>query len=66
MYIKESCVTDVLLPVDDLDIPESLTHRLAEEKRIEAAKRKERSEAHLFMDVRAVTEDHFCGHQASS
>ena len=56
-------MADVLLPVDDLDIPESLTFRLADEKRVEAAKRKERSEAHLFMDVRAVTEDHFCGHQ---
>ena len=63
VYIRESCVGDVLLPVDDIDIPESLTHRLAEEKRVEAAKRKERSEAHLFMDVRAVTEDNFCGHQ---
>ena len=63
VYIRESCVSDVLLPVDDIDIPESLTHRLAEEKRVEAAKRKERSEAHLFMDVRAVTEDNFCGHQ---
>ena len=63
VYIKESLIGDVLSSVADVDIPESLTHRLADEKRIETAKRKERAEAHLFMDVRAVTEDNFCGHQ---
>lgn len=42
---------EVLQPVTDHDIPQQLVDRLQEEKRIEAQKRKERQEAHLYMQV---------------
>lgn len=32
---------------------------------MEAQKRKERTEAHLYMNVQVVTADHFCGHQGN-
>lgn len=46
-----SCAGEVLQPVTDLDIPQQLVERLQEEKRVEAQKRKERQEAHLYMQV---------------
>ena len=42
---------EVLQAVTDQDIPHQLLERLQEEKRIEAQKRKERQEAHLYMQV---------------
>uniref|UniRef100_A0A674AL53 Ubiquitin carboxyl-terminal hydrolase 7 n=1 Tax=Salmo trutta TaxID=8032 RepID=A0A674AL53_SALTR len=56
---------EVLLAVNDVDIPQQLVERLQEEKRVEAQKRKERQEAHLYMQVQIVTEDQFCGHQGN-
>lgn len=41
----------MLQAVTDNDIPQQLVERLQEEKRIEAQKRKERQEAHLYMQV---------------
>lgn len=48
MYL---CPGEVLQPVTDVDIPQQLVERLQEEKRVEAQKRKERQEAHLYMQV---------------
>ncbi|CAB1350298.1 unnamed protein product, partial [Coregonus sp. 'balchen'] len=62
VYIRESKLSEVLLAVNDVDIPQQLVERLQEEKRVEAQKRKERQEAHLYMQVQIVTEDQFCGH----
>lgn len=42
---------EVLQPMTDVDIPQQLVERLQEEKRVEAQKRKERQEAHLYMQV---------------
>ncbi|XP_077591421.1 ubiquitin carboxyl-terminal hydrolase 7 isoform X2 [Stigmatopora nigra] len=65
VYIRESKLSEVLLPMTDVDIPQQLVERLQEEKRVEAQKRKERQEAHLYMQVQMVTEDQFCGHQGN-
>lgn len=37
--------------VEKEDIPEQLMERLQEEKQVEAQRRKERNEAHLYMQV---------------
>lgn len=42
-----------------------LIERLQEEKRLEQIRRKERSEAHLYMTVQVVLEDSFDGHQGN-
>ena len=34
-------------------------------RRLEAQKRKERNEAHLYMNVQVVTDDSFYGHQGN-
>ncbi|KAK0051801.1 ubiquitin carboxyl-terminal hydrolase 7 [Biomphalaria pfeifferi] len=65
VYIRESDLSEILEPVSEKDIPDSLTARLNEERKLEALKRKERTEAHLYMNVHVLTEDHFCGHQGN-
>ncbi|XP_064603934.1 ubiquitin carboxyl-terminal hydrolase 7-like isoform X2 [Liolophura sinensis] len=65
VYIRESEMSEVLHSVDECDIPESLKSRLAEERRLEAQKRKERADAHLYMSVQVLTEDNFYGHQGN-
>lgn len=34
-------------------------------RRLEAQKRKERTEAHLYMNIQVVTDDNFNGHQGN-
>ncbi|ESO84027.1 hypothetical protein LOTGIDRAFT_184079 [Lottia gigantea] len=65
VYIRESHLNECLLPNGDLDIPESLEERLQEERRVDAQKRKERTEAYLYMNVQVLLEDHFYGHQGN-
>lgn len=48
---------EVLQPMTDVDIPQQLVERLQEEKRVEAQKRKERQEAHLYMQVQVGIQD---------
>ena len=43
----------------DVDIPQQLVERLQEEKRVEAQKRKERQEAHLYMQVQVGNQSRF-------
>ncbi|KAJ8318152.1 hypothetical protein KUTeg_003243 [Tegillarca granosa] len=62
VYIRE---TDILTNVLESHIPPTLVERLAEERRLEAQKRKERTEAHLYMSVQVLTEDHFYGYQGN-
>lgn len=63
VYIRDSEMKDILEDVDENSIPDTLVERLQEEKRLEAQRRKERQEAHLYMTVDVVTEDQFAGHQ---
>lgn len=50
-HVRPSIPGEVLQPMTDVDIPQQLVERLQEEKRVEAQKRKERQEAHLYMQV---------------
>jgi ubiquitin carboxyl-terminal hydrolase 7 len=61
VYIRDSFLKSVLQDVTERDIPRELVARLSEERRLEALKRKERNEAHLYMTVQLVTEDNFQG-----
>ncbi|XP_054712852.1 ubiquitin carboxyl-terminal hydrolase 7-like isoform X1 [Uloborus diversus] len=65
VYIKDSAIADVLQPVAEADIPDQLVERLQEERRQETLRRKERNEAHLYMNVQILTSDNFCGHQGT-
>jgi ubiquitin carboxyl-terminal hydrolase 7 len=49
--------------VTEKDIPDELVERLNAEKQLEIVKRKEKTEAHLYMNVRLLFEDMFFGHQ---
>ena len=61
VYIRDSGLRSVLQDTTERDIPRELVARLSEERRLEALKRKERNEAHLYMTVQLVTEDNFQG-----
>ena len=63
VYIRDSGLRSVLQDTTERDIPRELVARLSEERRLEALKRKERNEAHLYMTVQLVTEDNFQGNQ---
>lgn len=65
VYIRDSEISNVLQEVTDHDIPSELADRLAEEKRMEQVRRKERNEAHLYMTVNVLLEDAFDGHQGN-
>ncbi|MCL4123129.1 UNVERIFIED_CONTAM: hypothetical protein GTU68_036606 [Idotea baltica] len=66
VYIRESHAKAVLLQeVTEEDIPQELIDRLQEEKRVEMIRRKERNEAHLYMNINVVLEDTFSGHQGN-
>ena len=66
VYIRKSQIKEVLCSVTEDDIPNELTERLQEEKKIELVKRREKNEAHLYMTLRILLEDAFCGHQVCS
>lgn len=65
VYIRQSLLKTILCEVSELDIPAALSERLADEKKIEIAKRKEKNEAHLYMNIRLLLEDNFNGHQGN-
>ncbi|XP_014681204.1 PREDICTED: ubiquitin carboxyl-terminal hydrolase 7-like [Priapulus caudatus] len=65
VYVRDSSLGELLQTVTENDIPTTLVDRLQEEKKQEAIRRKERSEAHLFMTILVLLEDDFNGHQGN-
>ncbi|PAA90249.1 hypothetical protein BOX15_Mlig023590g1, partial [Macrostomum lignano] len=63
VYIRLSAKDDVLAPVEACDIPDSLVHRLNEEKNLELAKRREKEEAYLHSEVQVFLDEDFHGWQ---
>ncbi|KAH7323922.1 ubiquitin carboxyl-terminal hydrolase-like protein [Rhexocercosporidium sp. MPI-PUGE-AT-0058] len=62
VYIRQSRVDDVLLPVTEEDIPSHLQKKLDEEAALREARKKEREEQHLYLGVRVITDDTFREH----
>ena len=56
VYVRDSCKEVVLSEVKRTDIPQVLQDRLTEEKRIEVLKKKERNEAHLYIQLNIILE----------
>jgi len=65
VYIQQTRLTEILSSVGEDDIPEALSNRLQEEKKLEGIKRKEKAEAYLYMNVKIILEDSFYGHQGN-
>ncbi|CRK86286.1 CLUMA_CG000165, isoform A [Clunio marinus] len=64
VYVRESAMKTILQEVTEEDIPSELNEKLNEEKRMEAAKRKERNEASNYINVNVILEDYFECHHA--
>ncbi|PNS16491.1 hypothetical protein CAC42_225 [Sphaceloma murrayae] len=59
VYVRESKVDQILFDNDKISPPEHLPIRLAEEKATLERRRKEREEAHLYMNVQVATDANF-------
>ncbi|KAI1615479.1 ubiquitin thiolesterase [Exophiala viscosa] len=64
VYIRKSRVDQVLLGVQETDIPSHIERRISEEQTELARKKKEREEAHLYMNVGLITEKTFQSHHS--
>ncbi|KAL5273891.1 USP7 family protein [Megaselia abdita] len=62
VYIRTSEIPMVLEQITPSDIPVELTQRLNEEKRLEVARRKERTEANLMIHIHVILEEVFESH----
>jgi ubiquitin carboxyl-terminal hydrolase 7 len=74
VYIRETRLDKILCPVTKDHIPRHLQQRFEEETALKEVRRRERDEAHLFMQVRVITDGTFrqyggtdlCNFEASS
>jgi len=64
VYIRESRLDDILLSDEQVEPPPHLAQKLAEERAILEKRRKEREEAHLYMEVQAATIANFKAHHS--
>jgi len=62
VYIRESRLDKVLTPVEKDDCPEHLQTKLEQEALQREIKKRERDEQHLYLSVKAITEDTFKQH----
>ncbi|KFB47954.1 hypothetical protein ZHAS_00016021 [Anopheles sinensis] len=65
VYVRESVVHQVLEEVKESDIPEELLERLNEQRRIQQARRIERTEASSFVNLNVLLSDYMEVHQKS-
>ena len=63
VYIRESRLDQILLPDTEAEPPTHLPLRLAEERAAAERRRKEKEEAHLYMNVLVATEHNFKSYQ---
>lgn len=65
VYIRNSAMQQVLQEIKETDIPSELIDRLAEERRMEQVRRRERSEANTYITINVLLEEYFEGHQTT-
>lgn len=65
VYIRDSALSSVLQEITDADIPSELVERLAEEKRMEIVRRRERTDSNSYMTVNVLLEEYFENHQTT-
>lgn len=63
VYIRESRLDKILMPDKFIEPPKHLAERIAEERIAIEKRRKEREEAHLYMDIQVATEANFKAYQ---
>lgn len=59
VYVRETAIDEILMPVTDDDIPLHVSQRIEAEMAEEARKKKEREEAHLYLQLRTITAKDF-------
>jgi ubiquitin carboxyl-terminal hydrolase 7 len=59
VYVRESRVDEIILPLDAVQPPEHLPARISEERAAAERRRKEKEEAHLYMNVLVASEANF-------
>ncbi|KAL3462575.1 hypothetical protein BJX64DRAFT_258975 [Aspergillus heterothallicus] len=62
VYIRKSRSDEVLLPITTEDVPSHIEQRLVEERVEWARKKKEKEEAHLYINVGVLSEETFKSH----
>ncbi|KAL3706299.1 ubiquitin-specific protease ubp15 [Talaromyces marneffei ATCC 18224] len=62
VYIRKTRLDDVLLPITKENVPSHIETRLVEERAELARRRKEREEAHLYMNVGVLDDTTFQAH----
>ena len=62
VYVRETKIDEILMPVTDADIPPHVSQRIEAEIAEEDRKRKEREEMHLYLHVKSVSEKDFVAH----
>ncbi|KAL2863310.1 ubiquitin-specific protease UBP15 [Aspergillus lucknowensis] len=62
VYLRKSKLDDILIPITKEDAPPHIEKRLAEERAEYARKKKEKEEAHLYLNVGVLSEDTFRHH----
>eukprot|EP00741_Cyanophora_paradoxa_P021387 tig00021350_g20646.t1 len=63
VYVRESDYERVCFDLPDNDVPAVLRERLETERQEEEARKKQREEAHLYMNVRVATEEDLRAHE---
>ncbi|KAK4501262.1 hypothetical protein PRZ48_007069 [Zasmidium cellare] len=63
VYIRESRLDKILLPEKDVPPPEHLPAKIAEERALAERRRKEKEEAHLYMNVLVALESSYKAYQ---
>ncbi|RAL09179.1 ubiquitin-specific protease UBP15 [Aspergillus homomorphus CBS 101889] len=62
VYIRKTRLDDVLLPITKEDVPSHIEKRLVEDRAEQLRRKKEREEAHLYINVGVLTEETFQAH----